>query len=74
VSTVNINLIDSTAIEGVVDVNWTTEGLEPTPATVLAARILDFVRELSVDNAPPAQPDAVVELGATDVIDVEPKP
>ena len=31
-TTVTINLIDSTAIEGVVDVNWTTGGAEPTPA------------------------------------------
>lgn len=62
---VTINLIDSTAIEGVVDVNWTTGGAEPTPATMLAARVLDFVRELSAANPAPAQPD---------VIDVEPKP
>jgi len=64
-TTVTINLIDSTAIEGVVDVNWTTGGAEPTPATALAARVLDFVRELSAANPVPAQPD---------VIDVEPKP
>jgi hypothetical protein len=62
---VNINLIDSTTIEGVVDVNWATEGPEPTPATALAARVLDFVRELSAANPVPAQPN---------VIDVEPKP
>jgi hypothetical protein len=64
-TTVTINLIDSTAIKGVVDVNWTTGGVEPTPATALAARVLDFVRELSAANPVPAQPD---------VIDVEPKP
>lgn len=56
---VTIKLIDSTAIEGVVDVNWVTEGPEPSPATVLAARVLDFVRELSAANTPPAQPDII---------------
>ena len=61
---VTIKLIDSTAIEGVVDVNWVTEGPEPSPATMLAARVLDFVRELSAANPVPAQPD---------IIDVEPK-
>ena len=64
-TTVNITLTDSTATEGLVDMNWNTEGPEPTPATVLAARMLGFVRGLSVDNAPPAQPD---------ILDVEPKP
>jgi hypothetical protein len=64
-TTVTIKLIDSTAIEGVVDVNWVTEGPEPTPATALAARVLDFVRELSAANPVPAQPD---------IVDVEPKP
>jgi hypothetical protein len=72
-TTININLTDSANTEGMVDLNWTTEGPEPTPATMLAARILDFVRELSAANTPPAQPDAVVEPGATDVTDVEPK-
>jgi hypothetical protein len=62
---VNINLIDSTTIEGVVDVNWATEGPEPTPATMLAVRVLDFVRELSAATPVPAQPD---------IVDVEPKP
>lgn len=62
-TTVTINLIDSTAIEGVVDVNWTTGGAEPTPATALAARVLDFVRELSAANPAPVQPDVIdVEL------------
>ena len=69
-TTININLTDSPVTEGLVDLNWTTEGPEPTPATMLAARILDFVRELSAANTPPAQPDGVAE---SDVTDVEPK-
>jgi hypothetical protein len=63
-STINISLTDSATEEGLVDVNWTTEGPEPTPATMLAARILDFVRELSAANTPPTEPP---------ITDVEPK-
>jgi hypothetical protein len=64
-TTVNIVLTDVAPNEGAVDVNWVTEGEEPTPATMLAARILDFVRELSAATVPPTEPT---------VTDVEPKP
>jgi hypothetical protein len=63
-TTVTFTLTDSVTTEGLVDMNWDTEGPEPTLATVLAARILDFVRELSAANTPLALPA---------VTDVEPK-
>lgn len=65
-TTVTFTLTDSTATEGVVDVSWTTEGSEPTPATILAARVLDFVRDMSAALSSD-------DLQKLDITDVEPK-